>query len=678
MNRFWDLVLRPVVDAVEARCLVEVGADRGRLTRKLLDWASAHDAIVHVIDPHPQFDVAQWQAEHGDRFVFHEARSLNVLERIDGVDAALIDGDHNWFTVLHELRLLERTAVGRGAVPPLIALHDVGWPYGRRDLYYDPDSIPAAQRQPYERKGILPGEGELSHAGLNDHLQNAIYEHSLRNGVRTAVEDFMAGSELDWLWFEVPCLNGLGIIATDQRLAAYPTLRPVLDSFSSAEFLRAWSHQVDLAHIRAQIAVAQRERSVHKLGKRADELEHGREQLELVLAEARERFEAVDAIQKTASAERDAVAHERDSIRAEVDALVAERDSLVAERDSLASERQAVEQQFADQLTQDRRLREQLEAEIDRLEQDAGAAAGLESELRREAAAARAAVDEADVQRHRLRDQLAAATNGAGPVAASGDGVWGQLGVALRSCEEQINQSAPERDPTFAGDASSYLAISRAAVQAIVPALAAASIAQPAAILDVPCGYGRVTRALRAAWPEAELVAADQSTSAVAFCVEQFGAEGWELSDYPALDGNGRQAERFDLIWSASLLSSIDPEHLGELLSSLLSLLRPGGVLVAAYHGRDSARRFGEHPNPELRSLARSVPSRGVGFQPREESATLGTTAMTPDWLLSHLTNRRDAMVLSVIERGWADHLDVVGVTRRDIHHHQADLSAPD
>jgi SAM-dependent methyltransferase len=254
--------------------------------------------------------------------------------------------------------------------------------------------------------------------------------------------------------------------------------------------------------------------------------------------------------------------------------------------------------------------------------------------------------------------------------------VWGQLGVALQSCEEQINQSAPERDPTFAGDANSYLAISRAAVQAIVPALAAATIAQPAAILDVPCGYGRVTRALRAAWPEAELVAADQSTSAVAFCVEQFAAEGWELSDYPTLGGNERQAQRFDLIWSASLLSSIDPEHLGELLSSLLSLLRPGGVLVAAYHGRDSARRFGEHPNPELRSLARSVPSRGVGFQPRRESATLGTTAMTPDWLLSHLTNRRDAMVLSVIERGWADHLDVVGVARRDIHHHQADLSA--
>ena len=34
---------------------------------------------------------------------------------------------------------------------PLLVLHDVGWPYGRRDLYYDPDDIPASTASPWRK-----------------------------------------------------------------------------------------------------------------------------------------------------------------------------------------------------------------------------------------------------------------------------------------------------------------------------------------------------------------------------------------------------------------------------------------------------------------------------------------------------------------------------------------------
>jgi hypothetical protein len=47
-------------------------------------------------------------------------------------------------------------------------MHDVLWPYGRRDLYYVPERVPEEFRQPYEMKGIRPGTKRvLPQGGLN-------------------------------------------------------------------------------------------------------------------------------------------------------------------------------------------------------------------------------------------------------------------------------------------------------------------------------------------------------------------------------------------------------------------------------------------------------------------------------------------------------------------------------
>ena len=53
-------------------------------------------------------------------------------------------------------------------------LHDIGWPYGRRDLYYDPETIPDSYTRPYEKKGVrLELEALADVGGLNQHLYNA-------------------------------------------------------------------------------------------------------------------------------------------------------------------------------------------------------------------------------------------------------------------------------------------------------------------------------------------------------------------------------------------------------------------------------------------------------------------------------------------------------------------------
>ena len=70
---------------------------------------------------------------------------------------ALVDGDHNWYTVDLELRMLAEAARREDEPLPILILHDVLWPYGRRDLYYDPTNIPSEFRQPYATTGNAAG-----------------------------------------------------------------------------------------------------------------------------------------------------------------------------------------------------------------------------------------------------------------------------------------------------------------------------------------------------------------------------------------------------------------------------------------------------------------------------------------------------------------------------------------
>ncbi len=157
MHWFLKLLIYPLLEALRPRMIVEVGVEVGTVTGPLLRWAREHDAVVHAIDPDPTLNVDRLTAEYGERLRFHRAKSLEVLAEIADVDLALIDGDHNWYTVINELRALEARAREDGREPPAILLHDVGWPYGRRDLYYDPSAIPEAHRQPHARGGLVPG-----------------------------------------------------------------------------------------------------------------------------------------------------------------------------------------------------------------------------------------------------------------------------------------------------------------------------------------------------------------------------------------------------------------------------------------------------------------------------------------------------------------------------------------
>jgi hypothetical protein len=239
MLPFFADIIAPLFERLLPRTIVEVGSESGKTTARLLGWAKDHGAVVHAVDPAPRFDVAAWQREHGERFVFHRLPSLVALSAIDAPDAVLLDGDHNWYTVHAELGVLEARSKELGAPMPLVLLHDVGWPYGRRDLYYDPKSIPPEYRHPFAQKGIDPTRKRLvDEGGLNAHLYNALEEGGPRNGVLTAVEDYLKESARPFVMARIPAVWGLAILLPLERADACPEARAFVDVWRVPEIER--------------------------------------------------------------------------------------------------------------------------------------------------------------------------------------------------------------------------------------------------------------------------------------------------------------------------------------------------------------------------------------------------------------------------------------------------------
>jgi Methyltransferase domain len=202
-----DLVLA-CLDAAGAESVIEVGAFRGELTRNLIAWAAGTGGRVTAIDSDPT-DELEGLAEREPALELVADTSLEALARLASPDALIIDGDHNHYTVLHELRAIAKRA--RPGPPPLIALHDVCWPHARRDTYYAPERIPPEHRQPLSRDALLaPGVPGVASAGIRFPWA-AEREGGTGNGVLTAVEDFIAETEGLRIAL-VPAFFGLGVI----------------------------------------------------------------------------------------------------------------------------------------------------------------------------------------------------------------------------------------------------------------------------------------------------------------------------------------------------------------------------------------------------------------------------------------------------------------------------------
>jgi hypothetical protein len=209
-----------------ARELVEIGAEHGGMSCHLADYAVAVGGRLTSIDPAPAPGFLDWLPDVPH--VRHlAAPSLSAMPALAQVDAWVIDGDHNYYTVRHELAIADRLA-RRDGRPFLAFLHDVGWPCARRDQYYAPASIPPEWCHPHRfDAGVIPGrDAPLPARGFRGmgRFALACHEGGPRNGVLTAVEDHLADArtrDAQLAFAFIPAVFGLGVVfAADQPWSA--------------------------------------------------------------------------------------------------------------------------------------------------------------------------------------------------------------------------------------------------------------------------------------------------------------------------------------------------------------------------------------------------------------------------------------------------------------------------
>ena len=99
----------PLFNEIKPKVIVEVGCFRGDNTKNILeDYCKINNAKLKSIDPEPHvdFNPINFKKEYGDSFEYFKNLSLEIIPVLKDYDVILIDGDHNWYTVFHELKAI--------------------------------------------------------------------------------------------------------------------------------------------------------------------------------------------------------------------------------------------------------------------------------------------------------------------------------------------------------------------------------------------------------------------------------------------------------------------------------------------------------------------------------------------------------------------------------------------
>ena len=126
---------------------------------------------------------------------------LNLLAELSDYDAIFLNDDPNWFTVFNELKIIKEM----NEEFPLVFICNNIFPHKRRDSYINPEIIPIEFRKDFSKTF------DYNNVKLNDGFFHANEENTIKNGVLTAIEDFLKDNmSIGMMDFKL--INGITIL----------------------------------------------------------------------------------------------------------------------------------------------------------------------------------------------------------------------------------------------------------------------------------------------------------------------------------------------------------------------------------------------------------------------------------------------------------------------------------
>lgn len=249
-----------------------------------------------------------------------------------------------------------------------------------------------------------------------------------------------------------------------------------------------------------------------------------------------------------------------------------------------------------------------------------------------------------------------------------------------------LDETMSPDDHMLTADLDAYFRTSRSGLRAVETGLEGAgrTPADIKTVLDFGCGYGRVYRALAAAFPHAQLTASDLMEPAARFCAETFGGD-WARS-YEDLD-KVELPRTYDLTWLGSVFTHLPPHRWWTMTRFLARVTNPGGLVVFTAHGNRAIDVIRDHSmkrNPGLADPARfalmeeAIATIGFDFLPNRPAGvahqnklgidvTLGEYGLsfTTEWWVREMAERHpDFELAHYAPAGWGNNHDVVTLRR--------------
>lgn len=241
------------------------------------------------------------------------------------------------------------------------------------------------------------------------------------------------------------------------------------------------------------------------------------------------------------------------------------------------------------------------------------------------------------------------------------------LMTRISSSDQLVDREIHPKDNMHsAGRTDAYYSVGQDALWNVAQAMMAYGLADAKTILDFPSGFGRVTRYLRAAFPDASIDVGDVWQEAVDHCAAQFSAKIVEIQP----DLRTIIAGEYDVIYCGSLLTHFGEEKARELLDFLSAHLKIGGVALISCCGRKNLNREFQHFNANvfvstdnLKSLSDNFYSGGYAFAPYPGETNYGRSFTPVSWFWSYMANRTD-LTFRYAERSWDDNQDMFVLNR--------------
>ena len=213
-----------------------------------------------------------------------------------------------------------------------------------------------------------------------------------------------------------------------------------------------------------------------------------------------------------------------------------------------------------------------------------------------------------------------------------------------------------------------YFSVGASALNVINSVLALAQVDSPKTILDFGCGAGRVTRWLRAAFPQATISACDLREADLAFVRNKLGASTW-VSGTDA--GNLQQPFPFPLhlIWLGSVVTHLDDTTSEALVRKLVEWLKPRGLLIASLHGRTACTFGNSGKIPYIRDdlwqkIVIDYHANGYGYSDYPGQKRYGISLTSPEWVMRLAKRIEGSRLVQFGEALWDGHHDIVALQR--------------